>query len=421
MLDSDLPGGHRHCYRAETTDAKDVSGQRDVPITDRAGSVSKLLGRATRKLRRLQPQHRHIDQWEDLRNALPGRVPAPNTNFDDGRVVIGQGAFGEVSVITLGSSALSQQQVTVPLDKTKLWSLLPSPSSPPALARQDSELWRIGNDLEGGPSVVAVKRFHRRPSQTASKYSRKVRREFEMARQLVHPNVIRTFDLVRASTIDTGWKSGKHGIEDDEKKDKGGDDDGDDDEETDDKDDDVGSHSALCQIMEYCDGGDVDQLIRSRAPAVLETAETDCLFQQLLAGVRYLHETAGIAHCDIKPENLLLTREGRLKIADFGCSQRCRAEADGAVVLVSAAGGSERYRAPEQHVEVELNGPAIDIWACGVTYLVMRLGRRLWPAAKADDEYYAMYLQGRREAAGYLPIEVLEPVSRGDNRRGCDW
>ncbi|KAH7021603.1 serine threonine-protein kinase hal4 sat4 [Microdochium trichocladiopsis] len=230
--------------------------------------------------------------------------------------------------------------------------------------------------------MVAVKHFRRRPSQDSSSYSRRVQREFDMAKKLQHPNVIETFELVGTGSGDDhqGSQSG------------------------------TTDNSLLSQVMEYCDAGDLHRLIRSRAPAVLEIAEADCLFVQLMAGVKYLHETAGIAHCDIKPENLLLTRDGRLKIADFGCSQRCRAEADGAVLPVSAAGGSERYRTPEQHVGGELNGPAIDVWACGVTYMVMRLGRRLWPAAKADDEYYLMYLQGRREAAGYLPIEVLKPV-----------
>jgi len=50
----------------------------------------------------------------------------------------------------------------------------------------------------------------------------------------------------------------------------------------------------------------------------------------------------------------------------------------------------------------------VDIWATGVIYMAMRTGRHLWRIAqREEDEFYERYLQGRRDEAGYEPIETL--------------
>ena len=56
------------------------------------------------------------------------------------------------------------------------------------------------------------------------------------------------------------------------------------------------------------------------AKGYLKDADHLCLFKQLLRGVAYLHGH-GIAHRDIKLQNLLMTTQGQLKITDFGVSE----------------------------------------------------------------------------------------------------
>jgi serine/threonine-protein kinase len=62
---------------------------------------------------------------------------------------------------------------------------------------------------------------------------------------------------------------------------------------------------------------------------------------QMLAGLSHAHEH-GIIHCDIKPDNMILFAEGRLRLADFGIAKFARKTIDG------SASGSVGYMAPEQ-------------------------------------------------------------------------
>ncbi|HVH97602.1 MAG TPA: serine/threonine-protein kinase [Enhygromyxa sp.] len=62
---------------------------------------------------------------------------------------------------------------------------------------------------------------------------------------------------------------------------------------------------------------------------------------QMLAGLSYAHEH-GIIHCDIKPDNMILFADGRLRLADFGIAKFARK------TIVGSASGSVGYMAPEQ-------------------------------------------------------------------------
>jgi protein-serine/threonine kinase len=73
--------------------------------------------------------------------------------------------------------------------------------------------------------------------------------------------------------------------------------------------------------------------------------------------------------------------------------------------------GSAPYIAPEEYVDKEFDPRAVDVWACGVIYMAMRTGRHLWRLAqKSEDEFFARYLEDRREESGFRPIEVLRRV-----------
>ncbi|KAJ9419338.1 HAL protein kinase [Fusarium oxysporum f. sp. lycopersici 4287] len=221
-----------------------------------------------------------------------------------------------------------------------------------------------------GEELYAVKELQRRSRETEDEYIRRLTAEFCVLSELRHPNVIRTLELL-----------------------------------TDEK-------GNYCQVIEYCEGGDLFTLVYSAGK--LEVEEADCFFKQLMRGIEYLHEM-GVAHRDLKPENLLLTRHGSLKISDFGNSDCFRMAWENDVHLMSGLCGSGPYIAPEVYTDQEYDGRAVDVWACGVIYIVMRTGSYLWHQARKDqDEIYAHYLKDRRQEEGFSPIESLNPSNCRD-------
>ncbi|KAK9795666.1 hypothetical protein AB5N19_06276 [Seiridium cardinale] len=217
--------------------------------------------------------------------------------------------------------------------------------------------------VENGEKLFAVKEFRRRPEETEKKYSKRLTAEFCISSSLRHPNVIHTLDLLKDSKGD------------------------------------------YCEVMEFCSGGDLYTLVL--AAGKLEVQEADCYFKQMMRGVEYMHEM-GVAHRDMKPENLLLTSHGALKITDFGNGECFRMAWENDAHMVSGLCGSAPYIAPEEYIDREFDARAVDVWACGVIYMAMRTGRHLWRVAKKDeDEFYERYLEGRRDEEGYGPIESL--------------
>lgn len=116
----------------------------------------------------------------------------------------------------------------------------------------------------------------------------------------------------------------------------------------------------------------------------------------------------GVAHCDLKPENLLLTCNGALKVSDFGNAECFQMAWETEVHLSSGVCGSKPYIAPEQFKDREFDPRHVDVWATGVIYMVMRTGSYLWQVANLEeDPLYEKYLQGRKQKNGFEPIEAL--------------
>ncbi|GKV37095.1 hypothetical protein SLEP1_g45161 [Rubroshorea leprosula] len=110
--------------------------------------------------------------------------------------------------------------------------------------------------------------------------------------------------------------------------------------------------------MEFMDQ-DLHQFINPRKQG-LSTAEVKGLMLQLLEGVSYLHRNK-ILHRDLKTSNLLLNKEGKLKICDFGLS--CRERNDGKPQTSWVV--TLWYRAPELLLGTEHYSKEIDMWSVG--------------------------------------------------------
>lgn len=116
--------------------------------------------------------------------------------------------------------------------------------------------------------------------------------------------------------------------------------------------------------------------ILSRPNEALTEPQIKCYMQQLLSGLQHCHDK-GILHRDIKGSNLLIDRNGMLKIADFGLAnffspERRRPLTSRVVTLW--------YRAPELLLGSTDYGVGIDLWSVGCLMAEMYAGRPIMPA-----------------------------------------
>ncbi len=144
-----------------------------------------------------------------------------------------------------------------------------------------------------------------------------LRQEVRAAREVVSPNVCRIFDLVEVE----------------------------------------GSELVS---MEYIDGATLLQVLQEQGPLELEQARD--IASQFLAGLEAIHKV-GLVHRDVKPENIMITRAGRVVVMDFGLA---RQEDTG----TGTVAGTPAYMAPEQAAGLQVDARA-DVYAAGVVLAEM--------------------------------------------------
>lgn len=207
---------------------------------------------------------------------------------------------------------------------------------------------------------VALKRIGLLPGADSTDLAR-AEREARLSAQLNHPHVVSVFDVV----VDT---------------------------------------DAHWLVMEYVDGATLGQIVRQRGR--LSPDEAAPLLWQVADALVAAH-SAGIAHRDVKPSNILVTSSGQTKLTDFGIA---RIATDPSLTQTGMVTGSPAYLAPE--IATGSRGDAAaDVWSLGATTYHLLAGRP--PYDIGENVIGALYRMVNEEPPRLRDAGWMAPLLEG--------
>lgn len=232
--------------------------------------------------------------------------------------------------------------------------------------------------------TFAVKQFRDRHSwETEKEYSKKVTAEFCIGSTLHHGNIIETLDIIQ---------EGGHWYE----------------------------------VMEYAPY-DLFAIVMT---GKMSKEEIACAFKQILSGVAYLHGM-GLAHRDLKLDNVVVNEHGIMKLIDFGSAVVFRYPFENDIVPASGKSlvtspllsnstnneigivGSDPYLAPEVYDEKRYDPRPTDIWSLAIIFCCMTLRRFPWKQPRLSDNSFRLFVSPPTPGT---PVPDSEPRRRTDQR-----
>ncbi|KAG8098155.1 hypothetical protein GUJ93_ZPchr0013g34326 [Zizania palustris] len=167
-------------------------------------------------------------------------------------------------------------------------------------------------------------------------YIRHAIREYNIHKTLVHPNIVRLWDIFE---ID---------------------------------------QNTFCTVLEYCSGKDLDAVLK--ATPILPEKEARIIIVQIFQGLVYLNKRAQkIIHYDLKPGNVLFDEVGVTKVTDFGLSKIVEDDVGSqGMELTSQGAGTYWYLPPEcfDLSKTPFISSKVDVWSAGIMFYQMLFGRR---------------------------------------------
>lgn len=195
--------------------------------------------------------------------------------------------------------------------------------------------------------TFAVKQFRpRRSGESVKDYARKCTSEYMIGSMLHHPNIIETLDVFSDS-----------------------------------------KQNQYYEVMEYC-SVDFFAVVMS---GKMSRGEISCCFKQLVEGVSYLH-SKGYSHRDLKLDNCVMTRDGILKLIDFGSAFIFKYAYEADEKPAHGVVGSDPYLAPEVLKSTKrYSAPLVDVWSIAIIFCCMMLKRFPWKEPRLTDNNFKVY------------------------------
>lgn len=214
--------------------------------------------------------------------------------------------------------------------------------------------------------TFAVKQFRDRHSwETEKDYAKKVTAEFCIGSTLHHGNIIETLDIIQ---------EGGHWYE----------------------------------VMEYAPY-DLFAIVMT---GKMTKEEIACAFKQIISGVAYLHGM-GLAHRDLKLDNVVVNEHGIMKLIDFGSAVVFRYPFENDIVLASGIVGSDPYLAPEVYDLKKYDPRPTDIWSLAIIFCCMTLRRFPWKQPRMTDNSFRLFAS---EPTPGTPVPDSVPKRRIEQR-----
>lgn len=169
-------------------------------------------------------------------------------------------------------------------------------------------------------------------------------------------------------------------------------------------------------VMEYVDGPDLKRYIQEKAP--LANADVVRIMEEVLSAMSLAHEK-GIIHRDLKPQNILLTKDGTVKVTDFGIAV---AFAETSLTQTNSMLGSVHYLSPEQARGSKATVQS-DIYAMGIMLFEMLTGHIPYDGDSAVTialQHFQKPLPSIREVNPDVPQALENVVIKATAKRLSD-
>jgi len=130
-------------------------------------------------------------------------------------------------------------------------------------------------------------------------------------------------------------------------------------------------------VMEYIEGQTLEKRLADKGP--LASVEAKRYFQQIAAALDTAHEK-GILHRDVKPGNIIITKDHQIKLVDFGLARISQSAETQTVTCTIIAAGTPAYMSPEQCTGGKVDERS-DIYSLGCVLYEALSGRKVFPAS----------------------------------------